>query len=175
MDDCAYSDDEEEEDIDPIVLIQESKLKDLLSRNCFTEGCEEPCLIEQSNRGWWITQLIVPQLYSGLQWKAKLECSKGHVHQFVASNTVAPDGRSTGNLNLLMSLHILLSGCCFQQVSVRNHITLIKKTFSKLPLTRVCSKEWDYTSWMKKQIPAYWGPSFTLSSGWFGWSTSQRW
>ena len=48
-DDDSEDDEEEMQDsIDHLVSIRESKLKELLSRCCKTEGCYEPCLITQS-------------------------------------------------------------------------------------------------------------------------------
>ena len=56
---------------------------------------------------------------AGLHWKAHLECPGGHSNTWEASDTVAPDSRSTPVLNLMMTLFILLTGCRFQTVQVK--------------------------------------------------------
>ena len=56
-DDADEDEDEEVEELDPLVCVKESKLRLLLSRQCLTEGCEQPTSVTTSKRGGWAVGL----------------------------------------------------------------------------------------------------------------------
>jgi hypothetical protein len=151
------------------VIVEETRLRLLLSQQCRTEGCTHPCIVRQTTRGWLSgifrrkeergkrkeergrrkeepkpdfsnNTVSLCHTYNadtaGLHWKAHLECAGGHTNTWEASDTVAPDARSTPVLNLLMTLFILLTGCRFTTVQVIGIIN-----FARLEKTVLMDRE----------------------------------
>ena len=100
------SDVEEGNSVGKLVFVRESRLMELLSRQCLEPHCRQPTTIRKSGKD------------EGLMWSAKVECVHGHQVTWESSERVSTSGKSTPVLNLLISTWMLLNGSLFLPTKV---------------------------------------------------------